>query len=350
MLNAKSWKRVAVVFAAAIGPAVLSGCTTPKPTVPTDSAAQKAADDAKKFTAQVPAPSPAAAPVDVEPGAVKHHKLVAVAPIKPEPKPAPAPVTPPPPPPAPVVVPVAKPKPLSTAQLVEQLSERLKKAPQNGLFRRYLAEAALTLIDPSRELTAADLAGLSDDDRKLLLAYQRTFTELARSMTGDAATDRQRLRSAAEELLEQLTASRRLSIVTAKLCTKVSGYGVYSAFTKNAFIAGRDQPVIVYAELEHFGTKLDDSGQNVARLTQRVALYNDADGLEVWNVKPTEIVDRSRNHRRDFFVVQIVTLPARLTVGKYRMKVTITDEVSQSVDEASIPIQIVADGDLAVKP
>ena len=56
--------------------------------------------------------------------------------------------------------------------------------------------------------------------------------------------------------------------------------------------------------------------------------------------------DRSKNVRRDFFVVQRIDLPANLNVGKYLLKITIEDLVAQSTDQANIPIQIVADPNL----
>ena len=78
-------------------------------------------------------------------------------------------------------------------------------------------------------------------------------------------------------------------------------------------------------------------------------LYNDSDGLPVWRQKPVSIKDESRNARRDFFVVQIIQLSSRLTVGKYDMKITITDELGEQVDETSIPIEIVADPSLTLQ-
>jgi hypothetical protein len=99
--------------------------------------------------------------------------------------------------------------------------------------------------------------------------------------------------------------------------------------------------------LDNFHTSRDGNGQHTVRLSQEVILYNDADGLPVWRQRPEQILDRSANKREDFFVVQIIHLSNRLSVGKYHLKVRITDEVGQQVDEQSIPIQIVADPQLA---
>ena len=63
----------------------------------------------------------------------------------------------------------------------------------------------------------------------------------------------------------------------------------------------------------------------------------------MWKQPATQIVDESRNKRRDFFVVQLIRLPARLGVGKYRLKVRINDLHGGSIDETTLPIQLVAD-------
>lgn len=231
---------------------------------------------------------------------------------------------------------------MGTQELVATLSNRLAEEGRESL-RPWLARAALSLADPRREMTDADLGTLPSEDRKLVLAYQRMFTQLGRSLGRDAEADREELELAAEELAEQLRAERHLSIRTAELCTRVDGYGVYEAFNSTTFVAGRERPAIVYIELDDFEAERTAEGGHEVRLRQEIVLYNASDGLAVWRVRPTDIVDESRNRRRDFFLVQVVKLPASLNVGKYLLKVTITDEVGEAVDEATIPIEFVAD-------
>ncbi|MCG8403178.1 MAG: hypothetical protein MJA84_16535, partial [Firmicutes bacterium] len=61
---------------------------------------------------------------------------------------------------------------------------------------------------------------------------------------------------------------------------------------------------------------------------------------------PVRITDVSRNVRRDFFLVQMIELPKRLTLGEFALKVRVTDEHGQTRDETTIPIEIVADQSL----
>jgi len=78
-------------------------------------------------------------------------------------------------------------------------------------------------------------------------------------------------------------------------------------------------------------------------LTQSIAIHNDADDLIVWRAPDASIRDVSRDRRQDYYLVQRLDLPSRLTLGKYNVKVTVRDVATGSTDETVIPIEIVAD-------
>lgn len=238
---------------------------------------------------------------------------------------------------------------MSETEMTATLAERLLRDARStdASLKPWLARAALAAVDPAYELSAADLSPLSAENRRLVTAYQRLFAQIGRSTGASAASDRQVLSDLAEELADAIDQHKPLTIRNLKLCKKVNGFGVYETFSKNVFLAGQSHPMIVYAELDHFRSDVGPDGKHLVRLTQEVVLYNDADGLPVWRQRPVAITDESYNRREDFFVVQVIRLSDRLTVGKYQLKVTITDEVGRSVDEATVPIQIVADPELA---
>ncbi len=210
-----------------------------------------------------------------------------------------------------------------------------------------LAAAALTLTDPERVLDPLDLAPLEPQQRDQVLRYHRLIVMLAQQLSGaNGELDAQ----AVMGRVQLLFGEHPIKISTAALCRRVRGYGVYEPFESHTFLAGRAQPMIVYAELEHFHTTQNENGLYEVKLAQEVVLYNETDGLMVWQQPQVEIVDESRNQRRDFFVVQMIRLPARLTVGKYLMKVRVEDLNGGSLDEQTLPIQIVADQSLAGTP
>ncbi len=235
-----------------------------------------------------------------------------------------------------------QPRPQSTAPdrkaLLQQLHDAIRSQNMPEIDKA-VALAALSLSNQGRPLNPQDLAALPPEKQqavrqyhKLLLALSKQIAENDGPLNPQAVTDQ----------IQQLLGDQPIQIKNAALCRRVQGYGVYEPFDNPVFLAGREQPMIIYAELDNYRRVEIDSVYQV-KLAQEVVLYNEADGLAVWHQPRVEIIDESRNRRRDFFVVQMVRLPARLGVGKYILKVRLTDQHSGSLDEATMPIQIVAD-------
>jgi hypothetical protein len=185
------------------------------------------------------------------------------------------------------------------------------------------------------------LSKLSPKDQEMVQGYHRSLVTLrGELLAGNGKVDREAVTSR----LDELFGSQPVTIRTVKLCEKVMGYGVYDSFPDEVFVAGREQKLIVYVELDNFESAARDSGDGYeVRLRQEVELY-ESSGFEVWSHEPVKIVDVSRNKRRDFFVVQLVTLPAQLSMGEYHLKIRVYDENASTRDETSVTIRIVADG------
>lgn len=220
---------------------------------------------------------------------------------------------------------------------------RLRRAIQedegSGL-EKSLRAASLSLADPQGGLRSADLASLKPAERELVERYHNLVVTLARELASEeGGLDQKKIMDRVSSLFDP----NPIRITTAEICRRVRGFGVYEPFESRVFLAGREQSVIVYTELEHFQVVPTDGGLSEVKLAQEVVLYNEADGLVVWQQPRVEVVDQSRNRRRDFFVVQMVRLPARLGVGKYVMKVRVRDLHGDSLDEVTVPIQYVAD-------
>ncbi|MGE0364528.1 MAG: hypothetical protein AB7Q00_02125 [Phycisphaerales bacterium] len=157
---------------------------------------------------------------------------------------------------------------------------------------------------------------------------------------------------ASESLLNALglpPSGPQFRVPKAELCTKVRSFGVYTPLPSTTFVAGYPARAIVYTEVAGF-TARDLEGSNGLRrveLSQRLSLYSDADGLEVWKVRERSVTETARTPRTDFYLVQEIALPVNLSVGKYTLKLTVSDKNSGALAQASIPITIVADPSLA---
>lgn len=230
------------------------------------------------------------------------------------------------------------------AQLIEQLFHDIRHSASPAM-EKAMAAAALSLVDPSRPLVDADLTELTAPQRERIRHYHQLITALGKQAVLD---DKPVDRAALIEQLDRLLGPRPIRIRQVKLCRRVRGYGVYDAFDSHSFLAGHEQPMIVYVELDDYQSQQAPHGQYLVRLTQEVLLYNEVDGLAVWSQPRVDIMDESRNRRQDFFLVQLIRLPAKLGVGKYLLKVRVKDVTGGSMDEISLPISLVADQDLIV--
>ncbi len=189
----------------------------------------------------------------------------------------------------------------------------------------------------------------TSDERHALTEDEVRTLRQARDLV---LTNDQARAQASESLLSALglpPSGPQFRVPKAELCTKVRSFGVYTPLPSTTFLAGYPARAIVYTEVAGF-TARDLEGSNGLRrveLSQRLSLYSDADGLEVWKVRERSVTETARTPRTDFYLVQEIALPVNLSVGKYTLKLTVSDKNSGALAQASIPITIVADPSLA---
>jgi len=207
------------------------------------------------------------------------------------------------------------------------------------------------ILAPIEALSPGSLATITEPSSRL---GSRLNSQDRRTL----AEARDRMASAplvtAESIAESLRAiapPSMLKIPRTLLCTRVSGFGKFEPFASNVFIAGTAARAIVYSEVEGFTYRTagsDDpvkagetlAGQQAVELEQSITLYQDVDGYQAWHKPAQKVIEVSRTRRRDFYLIQVVELPAALAIGKYNLKVTIRDVTSGSVAEAVVPVEV----------
>jgi hypothetical protein len=286
--------------------------------------------------------------------------------------------------------PAAAPEESPDARLTRQLAEIRQTIAELRAETASPASEAVELL--AMQLLRADSvtpemeslsSRMTPGQRRAMTTLQELLTELRDPETGASALDARRISRLLTEHADKLDDDRPVKITASALCTSVESYGCYTRFSDYTFLQGRPQPAIVYVAVENF-TERSLSAQGtpsptitpisanpaapgaawpkptprdrkapttgyVVELTESIAIHNDADDLVVWRAPDASIRDVSRDKRQDYYLVQRVELPARLTLGKYTIKVTVRDTVSGATDEAIIPIQIVADPVIAGK-
>ena len=240
----------------------------------------------------------------------------------------------------------------TVSDATKRLAAALRADAGADPIRVYAALAALEMLEPGVMVNPASVRGLSPEDARILEAW----ADLMRSADAGLLSSPDDPRALSGALLDAAEAARgfeRLAISATALCSRVEGFGRYTTMG-STWLAGRAHKAIVYAEVTNFATTAAlgpsrEQGREV-RLTQELQLFHDADGLLAWRMPPQRVTDFSRNERRDFFIVQMIDLPASLSVGRYQLKVSVRDEISGDVSESVMPITIVADAGLIGPP
>ncbi|QDU71746.1 hypothetical protein [Mucisphaera calidilacus] len=207
-----------------------------------------------------------------------------------------------------------------------------------------LEDSARMLLDPAYAGDGEAMARLSREQRRQVERVRRMLLAMESQAERDGLLDLDLLASDLRGVEDLPVRIRRMA-----LCRSVTGYGVYSPLSSRKLLAGREHPMIVYLELEGVKPEVDEDGFYTARLVEDIRLYERRGGTLVWRQEPIEVVDRSRNRRRDFFVVQMVRLPSNLTVGEYKLKARVKDTVGGTIAEEMIELTVVADPGL-IKP
>jgi len=154
---------------------------------------------------------------------------------------------------------------LTRSQVYDQLINAVRNTDDSNLSKA-LAAATVGVINPHGEMDWSLLASLSPKDRELVERYHKTVSALRREvLMGDGKIDQSEVASRLSELFGQ----QPVSIRNIQLCEKVLGFGVYDAFPDNAFVAGREQKLIVYVELDNFQPTAQEEGDGYGSNSNR---------------------------------------------------------------------------------
>lgn len=227
----------------------------------------------------------------------------------------------------------------SSASLSRRLEKQIRENPRDVIAN--LDYQLLQFVQDQQVPDLSVMAGLPQEDREIISALMDGLSNFRSAVRSDGNMLLGRKIRPLLDMDTRLRSQSDLVINNLTLCKKVERFGVYEPIEPARFIAGREQPVIIYCAIENFSSQYTDKKLWETHLTQESVLYTES-GLNVWSDKTTSIVDQSRQRRNDFFVVKMIRLPANLTIGQYLLKVTIVDQQASRVAEATVPLQIVA--------
>lgn len=203
-----------------------------------------------------------------------------------------------------------------------------------------------SLLDrPTRIGDTAETGTLSTEAKQLAADWIDVSRALADSLenplhSADEAIER------VEKVRDSLVSRADPVVNAVALCRKVLTFGVFEPMLPEEMVAGRSMQTIVYCELKNLRSEPVDGGQYRTALSTRIELFS-ADGKSLWHQEEPKIEDLCRRKRSDFFIAQRIALPANLTPGDYVLKVTVTDELSNRMNEGGLPFTLKSAGSVA---
>ncbi len=225
--------------------------------------------------------------------------------------------------------------------LAAKLAKRIKDNPRD--VEGHVDYQLLQYLHEEQVPQLNALSALPAEDREVVTAVMDGLSNFRNVVRADQNALLSRKIRPILEMADRLRSQSELSVPTIALCKSVKNFGVYQPIESPRFSAAKEHPAILYCEVENFASQLNgESKVYETKLSQELVLYSES-GLNVWNTPAQTVADSSRNRRHDFYTSQMLKLPKELTIGRYLLKVTITDQQVSRVAEATLPIQIVAE-------
>jgi len=143
------------------------------------------------------------------------------------------------------------------------------------------------------------------------------------------------------EAIDHLRPAADLMVRNLVFCRKINSYGNYETVAATEFRPG--EQVLLYAEIENFTTERTPEGHHRTRLKSEIELFLKTGGeyresIKKFEFRPTE--DVCRNYRRDYFHSYIITLPQRLRLGDYVLKLTVEDHVGNKISTDTVQFTV----------
>jgi hypothetical protein len=230
----------------------------------------------------------------------------------------------------------------SSDELSRKLGERIKSDPLD--VSAHLDYQLLQMINGESVPELNAIAPLPQEDREIVSAIMDGLSNFRSNIRGGANGLLKDKTAPIAEMGDRVRNQATLSIPSLTLCRDVKQFGIYEPFTSTRFVHGEKHLMVVYCEVQNFASQLNSKGLWETKLKYEVLLYTDSNdaALQVWQQKPTAVVDQCHSRRRDFFIAKLMEVPQDLPVGGYLMKVSIVDETANRIAEATVPLQIVA--------
>ncbi|MGB7348172.1 MAG: hypothetical protein WBD20_28365 [Pirellulaceae bacterium] len=238
--------------------------------------------------------------------------------------------------------PVTAPRSMSDQELYDALLARLTDPSQAETpaerSRRLIMARHLMVLSGNREAAVQEMKGLSEEEQEFL-RHQLEGLYAMVDPKGHPVAGR-RFSSALPELRQATmhlsAAADSLEVRGLDFCTEIEAYGQVKPFPTRQFAAG--QQVILYCEIENFAASKTEAGYET-HLKGSYDVFDKSGRKLISQLLPAD-KQMSRNLLRDYFVAYQMSLPAKLSPGKYRLQLTMEDVTGEKYGQSNIEFEI----------
>ena len=122
-----------------------------------------------------------------------------------------------------------------------------------------------------------------------------------------------------------------------EFCSAINGFGSVEGFPSADFSTG--QPVLIYAEVENFRSRLTEQGAYHTEFSAVLEILRDDQPIE--SIPIDVIADEAGTRRTDFYLsFDDLTIPAHLNPGQYSVRLRLRDQLSRQQADASLPFNV----------
>jgi ParB-like chromosome segregation protein Spo0J len=228
----------------------------------------------------------------------------------------------------------------SVGQAIEQLKEQIANASgldENLRLSQEISLRLLSLADRKLEVAMEPIPGLTSNEQDY---FRHQLQALYEAGNPDAMPVKSRrwslVMNSQRTATQKLAAASNLEVRSLAFCTDVQGYGVMTKFP--AYTFKPDQELLLYCELENVLAEAVKGGFET-QLQGTYELLDDNGRRVADQLLPMER-EICQNHRRDYFIIYHIYMPAQIEPGKYQMRVTIEDMKARKFGQATVDFQV----------
>ena len=212
---------------------------------------------------------------------------------------------------------------------VNQLGPGTTPEQNRKYVRNQVNLRLLSLIGERPETALEPIPGIDNDEKEFL--QNLVWAQVNYFDTSSMPESRKRATATIEQLdaaIRSLQPRADLRLRHLALCRQIQKFGDYDPFERNAFSPGQD--VLLYVEIENFASRPTGDGRLETLLksviTIREATPGDqGDGKIVHQIPIGATPDICRTTRRDYFHNYKFKFPRTLPLGRYMLRLTLTD-------------------------